>query len=155
MKRLISIVLILCLTSGVCVPVVFADNGVGYIYSTDFEDYTSLVAGAGPDSNWSYVNSGNKKYFKSHTEADGNNCMELEWYSEPMLFFGQMPHDQPLPAALQIVHMAFGIGMHAAAPGSGLQKKMDFGVMAKGLVMSRAHHRRGNGFPVQHAALAE
>ena len=90
MKRLISLVLILCLMSSVCVPVAFADNGVGFVYSTDFENYTSLAAGVAPDSNWSYVNSGNHKYFKSYTEADGNNCMELEWYSEPMLFFGQM-----------------------------------------------------------------
>ena len=67
----------------------------------------------------------------------------------------QVGEDEPLPAALQHVLPQAGADLHPAAPGAGLQKEVDLGVVAQGLEVAHPLHPAGEGLFVEDAPLIE
>ena len=67
----------------------------------------------------------------------------------------QMGQHQPLPVFRQRVGRTVRRQLDAAAPGPRLQQQMHLGIVAQRLIVADALHRRGDGFLIQNAALAE
>ena len=72
-----------------------------------------------------------------------------------MLLFLKMRQHQPLPVLVQHLFPAVGSELHPAAPGQRLQLKVDFRIVAQGLVVAHAFHGFGDGLLIQDAAGAE
>ena len=72
-----------------------------------------------------------------------------------VLLFKDVCADKVLPVFAQQIGRAVAGKGDAAAPLSRLQAQMHLGIMAQRLIMTITHHRLGDGFPIQDAAVPE